>query len=104
MGAPSFAQFAKGGRQSDCAMGLLIADNHVEGAGSVSPTFREKRERWGARVSQRYFMFMAGMGMSELKMSHWVFHTPFDFFDTSIHLPWSRWEPSAPVITYVPVP
>ena len=42
---------------------------HVVAAGPVSPTFREKRERWGTRPN-RYFIFMAGMGMSELKMSH----------------------------------
>jgi hypothetical protein len=48
--------------------------------------------------------FIPGMGMSELKMSHWVFQAPPDFFLTSIHLPWSKCDPSAPVISYVPVP
>ena len=58
----------------------------------------------GASGVKRYFAAAVGMGMSELKMSHWVFHVPFNFFETFIHLPWSTWEPSAPVITYVPVP
>ena len=53
---------------------------------------------------QNYFIAPPGMGMSELKMSHWVTHFPSTFFEASIHLPWSRWEPSAAVITYVPVP
>jgi len=51
-----------------------------------------------------YILLPVGMGMSELNMSHWIFHVPFDFFDTFIHLPWSIWDPSAPVISYVPVP
>ena len=57
----------------------------------------------GASRTERY-IFPVGMGMSELKMSQWIFHVPFDFFETLIHLPWSIWEPSAPVISYVPVP
>ena len=28
-----------------------------------------------------------GNGMSELKMSQWIFHSPSLFFDTFIHLP-----------------
>jgi hypothetical protein len=59
---------------------------------------------WRVRRSQNYFIAPLGMGMSELKMSHWVTHFPSTFLEASIHLPWSRWEPSAPVITYVPVP
>jgi hypothetical protein len=37
--------------------------------------------------SQNYFIAPLGMGMSELKMSHWVTHFPFTFFEASIHLP-----------------
>jgi len=51
-----------------------------------------------------YFMAPVGMGMSELKMSHWIFQAPLIFFDTFIHLPWSTCVPSAPRISYVPVP
>jgi len=59
---------------------------------------------WQVCPSQNYFIAPLGMGMSELKMSHWVTHFPSTFFEASIHLPWSTWEPSAPVTTYVPVP
>jgi hypothetical protein len=57
-----------------------------------------------ALMGKGYFGPPVGMGMSELKMSHWIFHVPLDFFEKFIHLPWSRWEPSAPMISYVPVP
>ncbi len=43
----------------------------------------------GTAKRKNYFIFPIGMGMSELKMSHSVFHVPFDFFSASIHLPWS---------------
>ncbi len=77
----------------------------LDGAKAFVSRFWEPKEphsRYSGQVrvrrkGKRYFM--AGMGMSELKMSHSVFHVPFDFFDTSIHLPWSMWAPSAPVIT-----
>jgi hypothetical protein len=36
----------------------------------------------------RFGILPVRMGMSELNISHWIFHAPFDFFETFIHLPW----------------
>ena len=70
-------------------------------SGCVSPRNIEKHEAagMGARAELYFMLLPPGSGMSELKMSHWVCHFPFIFSDTSIHLPWSRCEPSAPVTT-----
>ena len=62
---------------------------------------RLSRARQGRNL---YFAPPVGMGMSELKMSHWIFQVPFDSFEAFIHLTWSIWEPSAPGISYVPAP
>ena len=67
-------------------------------------THSKKTEKRPQLRKSGYFPPPAGMGMSELKMSHWIFHVPPDFFEKFIHLPWSMWEPSAPMISYVPVP
>jgi hypothetical protein len=49
------------------------------------------RDTCGSRecVKDETLFHTAGRhGMSELKMSHWIFHAPFNFFETFIHLPW----------------
>lgn len=51
----------------------------------VAGTFPTSDSR-GCFKGGRY-IFPIGMGMSELKISHWIFHVPPDFFDTFIHLP-----------------
>lgn len=90
---------------------ILAAWRSREGRPRASPTVTESYRSPRARLAGlhapgpfNYFAVAAGTGKFEFHMSHWIFHVSFDFFDTFIHLPWSTCLPSAPRISYVPVP